>query len=86
MALQFQDITRQKLEHVIEPLTEMRTLMEALSGGVSDAQLTQLMGIMERLEKSYTMQEERAIMHSSMNGRAPAASASQPEEMSVTLF
>ena len=86
MALQFQDITRQKLEHVIEPLTEMRTLMEALSGGVSDDQLTQLMGIMERLEKSYTMQEERAIMHSSMNGRAPAASASQPEEMSVTLF
>lgn len=86
MALQFQDITRQKLEHVIEPLTEMRTLMEALSGGVSDDQLTQLMGIMERLEKSYTMQEERAIMHSSMKGRAPAASASQPEEMSVTLF
>jgi methyl-accepting chemotaxis protein len=35
MALQFQDITRQKLEHVIEPLTEVRAVMDALIQGMS---------------------------------------------------
>ncbi|MFO0768221.1 MAG: hypothetical protein U0231_15865 [Nitrospiraceae bacterium] len=68
---------------MIELLTEMRRFA-ASSGGATDDQLTQLMGIMERLE-SYTMQEERAIAHFVDEGRSPRPRP-QPEEMSVTLF
>jgi len=70
VSMQFQDITRQRIEHVIEPLTKLREEMEAA--------LTQLSGLNRSihehkremdaswLEKMYTMESERAVMKSAL--------------------
>lgn len=88
MALQFQDITRQKLEHVIEPLTEVREVMDALIQGQSRDQVAAKLDFLARLDKSYTMEEERALFHQSTNGQfAQASQAVAPtEDTNVTLF
>ncbi|MBA5872166.1 MAG: hypothetical protein GDA68_19530 [Nitrospira sp. CR2.1] len=88
MALQFQDITRQKLEHVIEPLTEVREVMDALIQGQPRDQVATKLDFLAKLDKSYTMEEERALFHRSTNGRfAQASQAAAPtEDANVTLF
>ncbi|MBX3649440.1 MAG: hypothetical protein KF766_17425 [Rhodocyclaceae bacterium] len=88
MALQFQDITRQKLEHVIEPLTEVREVMDALIQGQAPDQVAAKLDFLARLDKSYTMEEERALFHRSTNGQfAQVSQAVAPaEDANVTLF
>ncbi len=88
MALQFQDITRQKLEHVIEPLTEIEGQIRLLAGGQLPEQDFDYGSVLKKLEKSYTMDHERDIMASAMNGKHASATTSAParEEDSVTLF
>lgn len=88
MALQFQDITRQKLEHVIEPLTEVRDLMDALIQGQRRDQVADKLDFLAQLDKRYTMEEERALFHQSTNGRFAQATqaAAQTEDTNVTLF
>ena len=88
MALQFQDITRQKLEHVIEPLTEVRAVMDALIQGKSGEEIGAKMNFLTNLEQSYTMEEERAVFNQSTNGRTsgPAQGNAPSEDANVTLF
>ncbi|MDP1946033.1 MAG: methyl-accepting chemotaxis protein [Nitrospirota bacterium] len=91
MALQFQDITRQKLEHVIEPLSEIEAQIRLLAGGQMPEQGFDYGSILKKLAKSYTMDHERHVMESAMNGtngtHGPApTSAPAREEDSVTLF
>lgn len=88
MALRFQDIARQKLEHVIEPLTEVREVMDALIQGQSRDQVATKLDFLGRLDKSYTMEEERALFHQSTNGQfAQATQAPAPaQDANVTLF
>jgi len=88
MALQFQDITRQKLEHVIEPLTQVREVMDTLIQGQSRDQVAAKLDFLARLDKSYTMEEERALFHQSMNGQfGQTSQAIAPaEDANVTLF
>ena len=82
MALQFQDMTRQKLEHVIEPLEALaRDLQSAQEGHppqVFDGSKT----VLDTMARSYTMPEERQV-HASVTGSAMGASA---EEDNVVLF
>lgn len=88
MALQFQDITRQKLEHVIEPLTQIESQIRLLAGGHLPEQAFDYGSILKKLEKSYTMDHERHVMAAAMNGTHSPATTSAParEEDSVTLF
>jgi methyl-accepting chemotaxis protein len=88
MALQFQDITRQKLEHVIEPLTEVRAVMDALIQGFSQEQVATRMDFLSKLDRSYTMEEERAVFHQAAIGYVPAPSqeSAPSEDANVTLF
>lgn len=64
MALQFQDITRQKLEHVIEPLTEVGAVMNALIQGVPR-------------EQAATMAEERAVFIQAANSSRASFSCAE---------
>lgn len=72
-SLQFQDITRQRIEHVIEPLDQYgkrsEALLEALSG--LNLKLQSQCNMLESLEKLYTMESEREILrkkqHNSQN-------------------
>jgi len=88
MSLQFQDITRQKLEHVIEPLTDVREAMDALLQRQPADQIAAKMNILTNLDRSYTMEEERAIFNQSTNGHVSrGAQVSAPSaDTNVTLF
>ena len=88
MALQFQDITRQKLEHVIEPLTQVRAVIDALIQGQSHDRVADRMDFLAKLDRSYTMEEERAIFHRAAIGYVPAPSqeSAPSEDANVTLF
>jgi len=88
MSLQFQDITRQKLEHVIEPLTEVRDILDALIQRHPHDQIAAKMDILANLDRSYTMEEERAIFNQSTNGHAPGGTkvSAPSDDSNVTLF
>lgn len=88
MSLQFQDITRQKLEHVIEPLIEVRDIMDALIQRQPYEQIAAKMDLLTNLDRSYTMEEERTIFHQSTNGQVSreAQVNASSEDANVTLF
>ena len=69
MSMQFQDITRQKLEHVYQPLESMhgplRTAMEG-TGGIES--LPEIIEELHQLEHSYTMESERLTMEAAQSG------------------
>jgi len=83
MALQFQDITRQKLEHVEHALTQLGDHFQHLVDGRPDQDVEDSLSLLKDLEHRYTMEAERRI-HAEANGQtvAPAPAA----EDSVTLF
>ncbi|BCA54761.1 hypothetical protein W02_19010 [Nitrospira sp. KM1] len=89
MSLQFQDITRQKLEHVEHALMRVRDHLQNLADGKPDHEVQDSLSLLKDLEHSYTMDSERRI-----HGCAPAAprpsipASTRPatDDDSVTLF
>jgi len=90
MALQFQDITRQKLEHIEQALTQMRDHMQHLLDGKQDEDLRDSLGMLKSLDQSYTMESERRLHTSpvgqSDNVEAGAGVPAAGDEDSVTMF
>ena len=90
MALQFQDITRQKLEHIEQALTQMRDHMQHLIDGKKDEELRDSLVMLKSLDQSYTMESERRL-HSSPaghgdEGKVGAGVQAAGDEGSVTMF
>jgi len=90
VALQFQDITRQKLEHIEEALTQMRDHMQHLIDGKKDEELRDSLVMLKSLDQSYTMESERRL-HSSPagyadEGKVVAGVQAAGDEDSVTMF
>ena len=91
MAMQFQDITKQKLEHVAQALDQWHKHLQALLRGPQDESAKQEIAALQRLEESYTMEEERRLHAAAF---APDYQEPVPIEMeeteaesdSVTLF
>lgn len=90
MALQFQDITRQKLEHIEQALTHMQEHMQHLIDGKQDEELQDSLVMLKSLERSYTMESERRLHSSSgghaVEGRVGAGVQTSGAEDSVTMF
>lgn len=90
MAMQFQDITKQKLEHVAQPLLQMKTYMESLVANPVAPELVKALNLLEEVERSYTMETERTAHRHAMEGRAhvgvPMPSITEQEDQDVTLF
>jgi|CXWL01.1.fsa_nt_gi methyl-accepting chemotaxis protein len=90
MTMQFQDITKQKLEHVAQPLLQMKVYMEALVANPTAPDLAKELNLLEEVERSYTMEAERTAHRHAMEGRAhvgvPGSSTAEEEDRSVTLF
>jgi chemotaxis regulatin CheY-phosphate phosphatase CheZ len=61
MAMQFQDITQQKLEHVTQALDQWHKHLQALLKGPQDEGAKLEIAALQRLEESYTMEEERRL-------------------------
>lgn len=61
MAMQFQDITHQKLEHVGQALEQWSRHLQALMRGPQDEGAKREIAALEQLEQTYTMEEERRL-------------------------
>lgn len=89
MAMQFQDITKQKLEHVAQPLLQMKAYMESLVANPTAPELAKARNLLEEVERSYTMETERTAHRHAMEGREhvgmPRPSTAE-EDQNVTLF
>jgi chemotaxis regulatin CheY-phosphate phosphatase CheZ len=91
MAMQFQDITQQKLEHVTQAMDQWQKHLQALLKGPQDESAKQEIAALQQLEQSYTMEEERRLHAAAL---APDYQEPVPIEMaeaeaesdSVTLF
>lgn len=80
VSMQFQDITRQRLEHVIEPLLLLKGELEDVQKRVKNMSSKMQVGdgdkLAARLEKMYTMESERSLLRKTLikgNGREEAA-------------
>lgn len=65
MAMQFQDITRQKLEHVGSALDQLQQHVQALLKGPLNPETQQKIAALQRMEQSYTMEAERRLHEAS---------------------
>ena len=91
MAMQFQDITQQKLEHVGQALDQWHKHLQALLKGPQDESARRDIAALQQLEESYTMEEERRLHAAAL---VPDYGEPVPIEMeqteaesdSVTLF
>ncbi|GJL69780.1 MAG: hypothetical protein NPIRA06_24150 [Nitrospirales bacterium] len=70
MSMQFQDITRQKLEHVYQPLERIHAPLQAV---VNDTEgidmMPQVLEEIRNLEHTYTMESERLTMEAARSGQ-----------------
>ena len=91
MAMQFQDLTQQKLEHVTQALDQWHTHLQVLLRGPLDEDAKREIAALQSLEESYTMEEERRLHAATLS---PDYQEPVPIEMeeketdsdSVTLF
>jgi ABC-type multidrug transport system fused ATPase/permease subunit len=89
MAMQFQDVTQQKLEHVAQALDQWQKHLQALLKGPQDKGAKQEIAALQRLEESYTMEEERRLHAAAITPdyQEPVPiETEQTEPDSVTLF
>jgi len=86
ITMQFQDITRQRIEHVMEPLTEIATEFEQVLGtiqNISDKiRIWENRECLSSLEDRYTMESERRAMSDAFS---PAAHEADSNERSGEL-
>ena len=61
MAMQFQDITQQKLEHVTQALDQWHRHLQVLLRGPLDENAKREIAEIQSFEESYTMEEERRL-------------------------
>ena len=90
MSMQFQDITRQKLEHVYEPLELIYTPLREM-GMDNEGQKfpSEVLDNLKELENSYTMESERALMRAAHGGEEAVVVGTATDtsgEDNVTLF
>jgi len=91
VAMQFQDITRQKLEHVGQALDQWSRHLQALMRGPQDEDAKREIAALERIEQNYTMEEERRLHAAALTPeyQEPIPTdilESESESDSVTLF
>ena len=91
MAMQFQDITQQKLEHVAQALDQWEKHIQALLRGPQDDTAKQEIAALQALEQSYTMEEERRLHAAAITPdyQEPVpieTEQTESESTSVTLF
>ena len=89
MAIQFQDITRQKLEHVGQALEQLKRHLQALLKGPQNEEAKKEIAALERVEQNYTMEEERRLHQTARNrdyGEPVPMGLSDEDADSVTLF
>ncbi len=70
VSIQFQDITRQRIEHVIEPLEEFRSDLVKLADDLTNSRLSEYESMKDHsqwLMEKYTMAREKEILQETYN-------------------
>ncbi|MEZ4342635.1 MAG: methyl-accepting chemotaxis protein [Nitrospirales bacterium] len=88
MSMQFQDITRQKLEHVYQPLEQIYSPLKGVMEDVgSTDMLPDVIEELRNLDHSYTMESERQTIQATRSGEdVVLVGTGNAGEDSVTLF
>lgn len=89
IAMQFQDITRQQLEHVGQALDQFKRHLQILQEGPLTEETVQELAGLERIEENYTMEAERRLHQAALQPQyqePTPVEASDNDEDSVTLF
>jgi len=89
MAMQFQDITRQKLEHVYQPLERIYAPLQAvIEGRTGEDMMSEVIQELRNLEHSYTMESERLTIEAAHAGKEAVlvGTCGDDEGDAVTLF
>ncbi|MBX3304023.1 MAG: hypothetical protein KF693_17565 [Nitrospira sp.] len=89
MAVQFQDATRQKLEHVCLALDQLQRHLHALLKGPRDECAKKEIAVLRRVEHVYTREEERRLHEAAIRPdyeEPVPTDVSGQEADSVTLF
>jgi len=90
MSMQFQDITRQKLEHVYQPLEHLEVPLKILGqGGLSDGDWQGAIDQLKQIEMASTMESERKTMQAAQQGKEQTyvgTTGGSEDEGAVTLF
>jgi len=89
VAMQFQDITRQKLEHVGQALALLSRHLHVLLKGPEYVGAQQELAAFVQFEEHYTMEEERRLHQATLAqdyGEPVPTSLSEEGQDSVTLF
>lgn len=89
MAMQFQDITRQKIEHVTHGMEQLKRHLQALLKGPLNDEVKKDIAACERLELRYTSEEERRLHQTTLKtdyGEPVPTGLSDDDPDSVTLF
>jgi hypothetical protein len=89
IAMQFQDITRQKLEHVGLALDQFKRHLQVLQEGPLTEETAQELAGLERIEQNYTMEAERRLHQAALQPQYQEpvpVEASDNGDDAVTLF
>ena len=89
MSMQFQDITRQKLEHVYQPLERMYAPLQSVVEDTSGRDMMpEVIEELRSIEHGYTMESERLTIEAAHAGEEAVmvGTTGGSEEESVTLF
>ena len=88
VSMQFQDITRQRIEHVIEPLLDFKMELEEMLQSASsiDSKIHEFGSDNKRiewLEKMYTMESERKVLKDILSGGSNDDNSSKSSSVGV---
>lgn len=88
MSMQFQDITRQKLEHVYQPLERIHAPLQAVADDTEGIDMMpKVLEEIRNLEHTYTMESERLTMQAARSGQGTVMVGTGSDEGdSITLF
>jgi methyl-accepting chemotaxis protein len=90
ISMQFQDITRQRIEHVMEPLDRMAREFEQALGSVRDIfdkiHFRENRGVLSSLQDLYTMESERRAMSETLSLKHDSLPGAELQEGSVEIF
>lgn len=88
MSMQFQDITRQKLEHVYQPLEQIHAPLQAVVDDTEGTDmLPHIIEELRNLEQTYTMESERFTMEAARAGeKAVMVGTGSDGGDNITLF
>lgn len=88
MSMQFQDITRQKLEHVYQPLERIHAPLQAVADDTDGLDMMpKVLEEIRNLEHTYTMESERLTMQAARKGQGTVMVGTGSDEGdNITLF